>query len=345
MKRMAMGFLLTLLLAAATPRSTADTPDVRYLVLVTMDGVRVEEMFGGLDASVLASGLPSSSTVESTVAYRKYWAPTREERRLRLMPFFWGALMPRYGWIIGDPESGARERLQNRHRFSYPGYAEILTGSAHDDVIASNEMGQNPYPSVLEFLRGKLGLSQAEVAVFASWGTMHRIVEHVPGTILVDAPAAASADRPDSETFEAAMTHLRAHRPRVLYISFDETDTLAHEGRYADLLEAMAATDRRLHRLWDEIEADPVYRGRTALIVTVDHGRGAGAQHWHQHGADVASADNVWTAYVVPGSLRRGPLSGRHTFVHAQLAATMASILGADYAKAEPAAAPPIAMF
>jgi hypothetical protein len=344
MKRTALGVLLTLL-AMATPRTTADSSDVRYLLLVTIDGVRVEEMFEGLDPAVLASTLAPGSHVEETESYRKYWAPTREERRRRLMPFFWETLMRHHGFVVGDPHSGVRQRLLNRHRFSYPGYSEILTGEAHDEVIASNDMGQNPYPSVLEDLRAELRLARHEVAVFSSWGTMHRIVEHVPGTILVDAPAEAGTARPDEETFDRALAHLRTHRPRVLYVAFDETDDLAHEVRYADLLDALAHTDRRLRRLWDEVQSDPEYRGRTALLVTVDHGRGAGVEHWHQHAAEVASAENVWTAYAVPGCRQRGVLTGRHTFVHAQLAATMAGILGVDYRRRVPGAAPPVTLF
>jgi hypothetical protein len=344
MKRSAIGVLITLL-AIATPRTTADSAEVRNLVLVTIDGVRIEEMFGGMDPAVLASTLPAGARVEETDSYRKYWAPTREERRRRLMPFFWDTLVRHYGFVVGDPQSGMREQLLNRHRFSYPGYAEILTGEAHDDVIASNDMGQNPYPSVLEDVRASLGLAAADVAVFSSWGAMHRIAEHVPGTILVDAPAPGGAPRPDDETFAAAMSHLRAHHPRVLYAAFDETDRLAHEERYAELLDALAAADRRLRQLWHELQSDPEYRGRTALVLTVDHGRGAGVEHWTQHGDDVASAENVWTAYVVPGCRQRGLVTGHQTFVHAQLAATMAGLLGVDYRRYAPAAAPPVAFF
>jgi hypothetical protein len=367
MKRLATAVLFTLLLAVGTPRSIAQSPEVRHVVLVTLDGVRTQEMFGGLDVDVLSSRLESWERLHDSSAYRKYWAPTREERRRRLMPFFWGTLLSRYGWIAGDPDSGTRAHLQNVHRSSYPGYSEILTGAAHDDVITGNDMGQNPYPSVLEVVRSELALSRSKVAAFSSWSTMRRIVEHVPGSIFVNAgkehyphpdpavaevsrlqfeiPTESETTRADACTFELAMAHLRTHRPRVLYISFDETDGFAHAGRYADVLDASAQTDRRLRRLWDFLQTDPEYRGRTALIVTVDHGRGRRPEDWHLHGQDVASAENVWTAFAVPGSSARGVLRGPHTFVQAQLAATIAQLLGVDYARHQPGAAPPIAAF
>ena len=62
---------------------------------------------------------------------------------------------------------GVSERLANQHRCSYPGYSEILTGRADDARITGNNVGRNPYPSMLERLRDELGLAPAQVAVFA----------------------------------------------------------------------------------------------------------------------------------------------------------------------------------
>ena len=61
-----------------------------------------------------------------------------------------------FGCVYGNQALNSVVRVTNRHRFSYPGYSEILTGEAHDDVINSNDKRRNPYPSVLEFLRRKL---------------------------------------------------------------------------------------------------------------------------------------------------------------------------------------------
>jgi hypothetical protein len=356
--------LALLLLAALIPHTAADIHRTRNVVLVTLDGVRVEEIFGGLDHAVLTRSVTNGARAEDSAAYKKYWAPTREERRQKLMPFFWGALLQRHGSIVGDRDRGSHERLANRHRFSYPGYSELLTGHAHDDVIASNDFGQNPYPSVLECLRERLRLSRAEVAVFASWGAMTRIAEHAPGSIFINAgaqpyehadpfvrglsrfqfetPSDSEGARRDAYTFEFAMAHLATYRPRVLYIGFDETDGLAHDGRYAEVLEALARIDRWLERLWGALQSDPFYRDRTALVVTVDHGRGRAPERWHEHGRDVDGAQDVWTAFMVPESARRGPWGPGPTIQHDQLAATLARLMGVDYAEAHPEAGRPV---
>jgi hypothetical protein len=354
---LAVGLLLALAIAWASPAQLGAPGN---LVLVTLDGVRVQEIFGGLDLEVLRRA--SSGPVEETQAYRRYWAPTREERRARLMPFLWGTLLREHGSIVGDER--CPERLANAHRFSYPGYSEFLTGRAHDDVVRSNEQGQNPYPSVLEFLRRGLQARREDVAMFASWGTLARIAEHAPGTIFVNAgPARYEAEdsvvetvnrlqldmptdselvRHDAYTFELALAHLRLQQPRVLYIAFDETDALAHAGRYDEVLEALRRIDRWLERLFTTLQSDSRYRDRTALVVTTDHGRGRAPERWAEHGAGVPGAEDVWTVFAVPESARRGVWPRSAPVTHEQLAATLARLMGLNYRRAAADSAPPI---
>jgi len=153
------------------------------VILVTLDGARTQEIFGGLDVDILRSTLrpddggDTAQKVEQTRAYRRYWAPDAEARRRKLMPFLWTTLATQYGSVAGNLARGSSARVTNRHRFSYPGYAEILVGEAHDDVIDSNEQRRNPFPTVLEFLKQTLRIDTQQVAAFASWDTFDWIVE------------------------------------------------------------------------------------------------------------------------------------------------------------------------
>ena len=181
----AVTFACCLIVWPAAQQQGRPTPS-RNVILVTLDGVRVEEMFGGLDLAVLRSTVEKGA-VEETTSYKNFWAPTPTERRERLMPFLWRTLMTRYGSIAGNGAKGSKATITNRHRFSYPGYAEILTGQAHDDVINSNDARRIPYPTVLEFLQRKLVASPAQIAAFSSWATFDWIVEHEPGVITSNA--------------------------------------------------------------------------------------------------------------------------------------------------------------
>ena len=72
-----------------------------------------------------------------------------------------------------------------------------------------------------------------------------------------------------------ALEYMHAVKPRVLYVSFDETDDWAHDHRYDRVLDSIAEFDGFLERLWNQIESMKEYRGHTTLIVTSDHGRGS----------------------------------------------------------------------
>ncbi len=199
------------------------------VVLVTIDGARTQEIYGGLDAAILKSTLKQGQTAETSPAYRKFWAESPEERRRKLMPFFW-SLVTDEGSNAGDTRLGSSVRLGNQHWFSYPGYAEILLGEPHDAEIKSNDAVQNRHTTVLETLRARLQLPRAQVATFASWSVFNQIAERSEvatfinaGVEPLDLPAKdvqlmnvlqAEAATPwdgtrfDVFTFRMAMTHL-----------------------------------------------------------------------------------------------------------------------------------------
>jgi hypothetical protein len=345
--------------SAQLPAGTADN-----VVLVTLDGARGEEIFSGLDLDVLKSTLKEGQKPEETPAYRRFWAASPDERRRKLMPFFWTTLVSEQGSIAGNRRLGSAVRLGNRHWFSYPGYAEILLGEPHDADIKSNDPLRNPYPTVLETLRERLTLPREKVATFASWSVFTQIVEHTAGATFVNAGAESlngsgddvrlinslqreattpwDATRFDSFTFRLAMAHMASTRPRVLYLAFDETDDWAHDGRYDRLLEAYARTDGYLKELWNWLQSQPEYRGRTHLLITTDHGRGHKPTDWRDHGARVVGAEDVWIAFVSPRMAQRGEWREGPQLSTSQIAATIASWLGVNWNADHPNAGRPI---
>ena len=355
------GFALLLFAALATfafaQRGQNPSTSGDNIILVTLDGARTEEVFGGLDLEIFRSTLKADAKAEDHPVYRRYWAGSREERRRKLMPFFW-TLVTDQGSIAGDRQLDSIVKLGNRHWFSYPGYAEILLGEPHDDRIKSNDPIRNPYPTLLETIRARLNLPREKVAVFASWSVFNEIVEHTEGTIFANAgvepldsadprvkeidrlqrevPTPWEGTRFDAFTFRLAMAHLAAAKPRVLYLAFDETDDWAHDGRYDRVLDAYARTDEFLKELWTWVENDPAYRGRTHLLVTTDHGRGRTARDWRDHGSRAAGSEDVWMAFVSHRMTQRGEWRGGPPLSTSQIAATLASWVGVDWSSEHP---------
>jgi hypothetical protein len=330
----------------AAPRET------RNIILITADGLRWQDLFGGMDP--VLKDQKSAGMEHAAEQKARLWRDTPEARREALAPFFWKTLAPR-GVVLGNVGKGSSVRVTNSFRVSYPGYAEILTGRAQDAAIRGNDAVRNPSPTVLEFLRHKLELDSSQVALFASWEMFSLIGEHQPGSIVInagyrnyDGPHASrrmrelsalqfdmltpwTEERHDYITFEMALEYMRTAQPRVLYIAFDETDDWAHEKRYNRVLDAIGYLDSCLDKLWRAIQESDAYRGKTTLVLTADHGRGATIDDWNGHGANVAGAEQIWLAIVGPDTPAVGEVSRAPEMLQRDIAPAILELLGIDY--------------
>ncbi|MEP7273015.1 MAG: phosphoglyceromutase [Acidobacteriota bacterium] len=353
--------LVVLFSLAVTAMAQGKTENV---IVITLDGARTQEIFGGLDLDILKDKTRRGK-VEDSPLYKKYWAETAEERRLKLMPFFWGTLMKEYGSIAGNRQLGSSVMTTNKMWFSYPGYSEILTGQAHDDVINSNDRKRNPYPSVLEFLKKKLKLDSRQVASFGSWDVFNWIAEHEEGAITINA-GHEPYDHGDAEirvlaklqneklspwdsvrfdyfTVRFALAHLKAYQPRVMHIALGETDDWAHDGEYGQVLNSLERNDRQFKELWEFLQSSSRYKGKTSIIFTTDHGRGNTIKDWTDHGEKVPEAQYIWMAFVSPDVALRGEWRNTDTIYQNQVAATLCKLLNIDYAENNSQAGKPVA--
>jgi len=329
---------------------------VKNVVVITLDGVRWQELFTGADQTYFkktSNGEPSSSE-------RRFWRPTPAERRAVLMPFFWTTIA-KEGAVFGDPSRGGLARVTNGLWFSYPGYSEMLTGAA-DPRIDSNDKKPNPNVTVLEWLNGRPGF-RGRVAAVGTWDVLPFILNversglPVGGIPPVPSPRTereraindVAADLPpywegvpfDAPIMHAALEMLRARQPRVLYVMLGETDEWAHEGKYELYLDAAFRSDRFIARVWQTLQSLPAYKNQTTLLLTTDHGRGATTRDWMNHGKNVPAAEATWMAALGPGVDAAGVRDGV-TVTASQLAATVAALLGEDYRAAFPNAAAPL---
>ncbi len=354
-----LGLLASLTAAAAVMAAAQQHPVVTNVLVVTMDGLRWQEVFGGLAAELLtkdAGGVTDAGALE-----QQYGAATPEGRREKLMPFFWGTVA-KQGQIFGDPSRGSAARVTNGLRFSYPGYNELLTGFP-DPRISSNDRVPNPNVTVLEWLHRRPGFA-GKVAAYASWHLLPWIVnegrsgipsngagppivdpvserERTINEFAADLPPYWSVERFDAATGFGAIEYLRRHRPRVFYVMMGETDEWAHARRYDLYLDAARRNDRFVRQLWETAQSLPEYFGKTALVLTTDHGRGDTASTWTGHGEKLPESDRMWIAVMGPGVRPHG-VRGGVSATQSQIAATIAALLGEDYQAAQPKAAPPL---
>lgn len=353
---------LLLFLGAFLCLNIAAQRKTENVILITIDGARYQEIFGGFDAELYKK---IDEDAEKKDVFKTFSGATAEARREKMMPFFWQVWMKNNGSVAGNPDLKSEAQTTNKMFFSYPGYSEILTGEAHDDSIKSNRFVQNKFPSFLQFLQTKLKLNFNQVASFASWNTMNAIATNKPGAFLINAgfeayksseretqlisaaqfetPTPWDAVRHDYYTFRLAMAHLKKYHPRVLHIGFGEIDDWAHNKRYDLMIKTFRRNDDFFKELWQFLESDRQYKGKTTIIITTDHGRGATEKNWNSHGEKVPEARNIWMAFISPDSALRGEWKNAETLYQNQIAATLCKYLGFDYAEQNPNAGKPIA--
>jgi hypothetical protein len=354
--RTAAATLLAVAIAMAPgPRAAQDTAS--HVIVVTIDGLRWQEFFGGAQRDYFKRDDKGSGGEPE----RRFWRETPDERRQVLLPFLW-TTAAKAGQVFGDATAGSEARLTNGLWFSYPGYNEMFAGRA-DPRIDSNDKVPNPNVTVLEWLNSRPGFA-GRVAAFGSWDVLPSILNSsrsgIPvGTGWQPVPAPSTdrdrfinelaTDLPrywgygpfDAPMVAAALEHLRTKQPRVLYVMLGEGDEWAHEGRYDLYLDATLRADRFIQRIWDTAQSMPGLAGRTALLVTTDHGRGGTTKDWTDHGRDVPAAIRTWMVVMGSGVPARGIRQGTPVTT-SQVAATIAALVGEEFRSAVPAAAPPL---
>lgn len=351
--------------AAKTGAPQAAGPlKTRNVVLLVSDGLRWQEVFTGADPLLLNEKNGGIWDKESDLK-REFWRADVNERRKALFPFLWTTVAA-HGQLFGNQTKGSIARVTNGLAFSYPGYNEMTTGHP-DPRINSNEFGPNPNISVFEWLNG-LPEFHGRVSVYATWEIFKDIFNvarsHLPLHVGWDPPYPGGQVTPrqallnelyrtttrlDYEDAYDAFLQIPLiesfpeHQPRVLFVGYGETDNWGHAGRYDLLLHAAHSFDHYVEQLWNTLQQLPAYRDQTTFIMTCDHGRGSGPVEWKEHGVEEKGSENIWIAVIGPDTPPLGERTNVPEVHQAQIAATIAALLGKDFRAAVPAAAAPIA--
>jgi hypothetical protein len=333
----------------------------KNVILITLDGLRWQEVFTGAEEQLLNKangGVRDTNGVRAT-----YWRDTPEARREALMPFLW-SVVAKQGQLLGNTNKGSAVRVTNGMNFSYPGYNELLCGFP-DRRINSNAKRPNPNVTMLEWFNGKPDF-KGKVVMFGCWDVFPYIINversglpvyadqesfrklppsshnQLLGDLANDSVAVFKGVLPDSFVYHAAVEHLRTQKPRLMYVSFGDTDDWAHEGRYDSVLESARLADGMIRRLWETVQSLPEYKDQTTFIITADHGRGAGPSDWKNHGAATIGADHIWIGALGPDTAALGERTNLSNFGQNQIAATVAALLGLDYCAEVPQAGKPL---
>ena len=300
------------------------------VILVTLDGVRAEDVFDGADPSLRPA---------ANVALRR--------RPQAVMPRT-SRLVASRGVALGADRPGCGTvRTASGANVSLPGYLEIFSG--HKTLCRDNACPPTERATVLD----EAAAAGLTVASIGSWNMLDHAVStgtsgvfvqtgthHWPGARPLPDPAfeelVAAGERaapypgsgwyrPDAYTIAIALRYLEASSPAVLHVGLGDADEWGHRDDYGRYLEAIGKADAFLGTLADTLAHAGERGARTTVIVTADHGRNVDFRH---HGASSESSARSFVLAFGGRIVPRGVVCPTRNVTLADVAPTMRALVG-----------------
>lgn len=282
------------------------------VVLIAIDGVRPQDVFGGHDATPHLLALS------------------------------------RAGVALGAPGHGEAFLASGPNFVSLPGYTELLTG--RPAACQENDCPDRPSWTLLDaFAAGREGevaaiaswapiarvaASRPDVGIISagrSGGETRERLRLVDGLADVyDAGQAASPFpgggdyRPDAHTGTLALAYLTERRPAFLFVGLGDTDEHAHHGDHLDYMGALRTADHFVGEVMALATSWRLEGHETVIVVTTDHGRGDA--DFKSHGRDHPGSDAGWLIAAGGPIPARGYVASTRARHLADVAPTLAAI-------------------
>jgi hypothetical protein len=132
----------------------------------------------------------------------------------------------------------------------------------------------------------------------------------------------------DELTFFMTREVMRKFSPRVLVVALSDVEA-AHFGSFAMHLSGIKTADRLAWQLWQEVEANPEYNGRTTMLIVPEFGRdpdGSSTNGFFNHRANDDSTRDTWMMAL--GSGIDKPQVIERPIRHVDVCPTLAGLLG-----------------
>jgi len=132
----------------------------------------------------------------------------------------------------------------------------------------------------------------------------------------------------DELTFLVSREVMRKFSPRLLVVIFSDVE-VAHFGSYAMHVGGIRTGDRLSYQMWQEIQANPEYKGRTTMVVMPEFGRdpdGSTTNGFFNHRGDTESTRSTWMMAL--GAAVEKPQIIERPIRHVDLCATLGDLLG-----------------
>lgn len=133
---------------------------------------------------------------------------------------------------------------------------------------------------------------------------LHQLADMLKLSVSDFAAHARSLASPDELSVFIAKQLMRRLAPSLLWITLHDID-IAHSGAYSLYIQGIRRSDRLCAEIWNAIQSEPEYAGKTTLLILPDFGRDsdtdAGGNGFQHHRTGDALSRTTWIIAIGPG--------------------------------------------
>ena len=214
------------------------------------------------------------------------------------------------------------------------GHSSILNGTYENLRNDGSEIPINP--SMLQLWLKESQESQEKAWIITSKVKLRTIAncvnstwkdQFIPATDCGN-PITGRSDRTDVETIESFKNILSNHQPKLVMINLREVDTAGHNNDWNGYINAIKSTDAQIKEVWNFIQSSPIYKNKTALIVTNDHGRHDNNHGGFQHHGDQCGGCNSIEFLALGPDFKKNVTISSGNYEQKDIAKTVGLIMG-----------------
>ena len=167
----------------------------------------------------------------------------------------------------------------NGPTYTNAGHTAITTGVYQRINNSGLELPKNP--SMFQYFLKEKNLPKDQAWVIASKGKLNILGntknrtwknKYLP-SVFCGVNGSGLGYTSDDKNFSDALRILGESHPKLTLINLLEVDVNGHANMWDGYLRALKRTDQKALDLWNFIQNDSIYKGKTALFITNDHGR------------------------------------------------------------------------
>lgn len=229
----------------------------------------------------------------------------------------------------------------NGPTYTNAGHSAITTG--HYQRINNNGEELPKRPSMFQYFLENSGFDSTQAMVIASKGKLSILTDtkdrkwrgRFRPYMYCGTDGKGEGYTSDVYTWRDAQVLLKQHHPKLVLINLLEVDVKGHQNDWQGYLKGLRNTDRTAKELWDFIQNDSIYAGKTSLIITNDHGRHLDGRKdgFVSHGDNCEGCRQMYLIALGPDFKRNVVLQNKYEQI--DISSTIAQMLHFDMITSE----------